>query len=206
MANIIHGDGGRRCGRPRKLTPPRQKDTLIVSLKLRPKILAETGPHLHAFANTCRSEDRKAPHESLRKELDRYQLNSLNQLIKDERSELERLSLDYVRVMDKVNNYERVYNMHCASLEHDLADAYESRIATCEPESNDDKAENFLKDDIITLRAAVQSWRYLLLKAKQDASTKKHQMSIVNKNLKMLEGEQSQLTQKVKGATIKATI
>ncbi|KAF4970222.1 hypothetical protein FSARC_2687 [Fusarium sarcochroum] len=191
MVRVIHGGGGGLgSDRPRKLLSPQRKDKLVVSLKLHPSVLGRATPKCCALANPLvKTTDRETAHESLRKELDTYQFNYLNQLISEKKSELTQLNIEYSKIVDNVHNYEKVHNMHFKSFQRNLADAYESQIATCEPEPDDDEVRRFLKDDIVTLRGAVENWRRILIKAKQDASSKKHLMSIITKDLKVLEEE-----------------
>ncbi|RGP69192.1 hypothetical protein FLONG3_7828 [Fusarium longipes] len=174
----------------RKLTHSRPKgDRLIVRLKLRPSILAQfpTKP--------AKALDKKPVTKALIKEHNTHQLHFLDQLISEQYAELDRLSQERAFTLQNINNYERVCSMHLDTLHRNLADACDLGVTSCEFNDDDGDATRLLKDDIQQMREGVQNWSRILMEAKQEAASKKQQISMIATNVKNLEEERRQLSQ-----------
>jgi hypothetical protein len=175
--------------KPRKLSNPRLKgDKLIVRLKLRPSILAQ-------FPTKPKPLEKKPATKPLIKEHNTHQLHFLDQLISEQYAELDRLSQERAYTAQNILNYERVCNMHLDTLHRSLADACDLGMTSCEIKEGDGDATRILKDDIQQMREGVQNWSRILMEAKQDAATKKHQITMIATNVKNLEEERRQLSQ-----------
>lgn len=190
MVGVIHRrNDSRSPEKPRKLTHARPKaDRLIVRLKLRPSILAQ-------FPTKVKTLDKKPATTPIIKEHNTHQLHFLDQLISEQCAELDRLSQERAYTLQNIHNYERVCNMHLDTLHRNLADACDLGITSCEIQAGDGKTTIFLKEDILTMREGVQNWSRILMEAKQEAASKKHQISMVATNVKNLEEERRQLSQ-----------
>jgi hypothetical protein len=190
MVSVIHRrNDARSPEKPRKLTHPRSKgDKLIVRLKLRPSILAQ-------FPTKPKAVDKKPATKPLIKEHNTHQLHFLDQLISEQYAELDRLSQERTDTLQNIHNYERVCSMHLDTLHRSLADACDLGMTSCEIKADDEDATRLLKDDIQQMREGVQNWSRILMEAKQEAASKKHQISMIATNVKNLEEERRQLGQ-----------
>ncbi|KAF5246253.1 hypothetical protein FAUST_1370 [Fusarium austroamericanum] len=175
--------------KPRKLSNPRLKgDKLIVRLKLRPSILAQ-------FPTKTKPLEKKPTTKPLIKEHNAHQLQFLDQLISEQSTELNRLNQERSITMQNIENYERVCSMHLDTLHRSLADACDLGMTSCELKDGDGDSTRLLKDDIQQMRQGVQNWSRILMEAKQDLASKKHQITMIATSLKTLEEERQQLSQ-----------
>ncbi|CAG1982436.1 unnamed protein product [Fusarium graminearum] len=176
-------------GTPRKLSNPRLKgDKLIVRLKLRPSILAQ-------FPTKTKPLEKKPTTKPLIREHNAHQLQFLDQLISEQSTELNRLNQERSITMQNIENYERVCSMHLDTLHRSLADACDLGMTSCELKDGDGDSTRLLKDDIQQMRQGVQNWSRILMEAKQDLASKKHQITMIATSLKTLEEERQQLSQ-----------
>ncbi|CAF3574993.1 unnamed protein product [Fusarium graminearum] len=175
--------------KPRKLSNPRLKgDKLIVRLKLRPSILAQ-------FPTKTKPLEKKPTTKPLIREHNAHQLQFLDQLISEQSTELNRLNQERSITMQNIENYERVCSMHLDTLHRSLADACDLGMTSCELKDGDGDSTRLLKDDIQQMRQGVQNWSRILMEAKQDLASKKHQITMIATSLKTLEEERQQLSQ-----------
>ncbi|PTD09342.1 hypothetical protein HYE67_006607 [Fusarium culmorum] len=175
--------------KPRKLSNPRLKgDKLIVRLKLRPSILAQ-------FPTKPKPLEKKPTTKPLIKEHNAHQLQFLDQLISEQSTELNRLNQERSITTQNIENYERVCSMHLDTLHRSLADACDLGMTSCELKDGDGDSTRLLKDDIQQMRQGVQNWSRILMEAKQDLASKKHQITMIATSLKTLEEERQQLSQ-----------
>lgn len=177
MVGVIH----RRNDGP---SPKRKRNKLIVRLKLRPSILAQFP----------QPSTRPAP-KPLIKEHNTHQLHFLDELITEQYTELDRLSQERTDTMANIANYERVCNIHLDTLHRNLADACDMGIKSSIVNESDGEKVRLLKEEIETMRVGVQNWSRILMEAKQDAASKKQQITMIAGNVKNLEEERRQLGQ-----------
>jgi len=97
--------------------------------------------------------------------------------------------------MANIANYERVCNIHLDTLHRNLADACDMGIKSSIVNESDGEKVRLLKEEIETMRVGVQNWSRILMEAKQDAASKKQQITMIAGNVKNLEEERRQLGQ-----------
>jgi hypothetical protein len=68
-------------------------------------------------------------------------------------------------------------------------------IKSCVIDEGDGEKVRLLKEEIETMRVGVQNWSRILMEAKQDAASKKQQITMIAGNVKNLEEERRQLGQ-----------